>query len=425
MHRLLLVRAPRRWWPPRLRPLWIRLLAPGRRLWQRWQLKLRRVEVRGLEHLRAACAAGQGVLITPNHVSYADPFVLLAASDRARLPFYFMTAWQVFGAAGPLRRLLLRQHGCFSVDREGADFRAFRQAVDVLRGRPNPLVIFPEGDLYRFRDRVTPFHEGAARVALAAARGRRDVVCLPAGITYHHVGDPAPALGRLLDRLERAFRWRPARGQTLGRRVERLTEAAVALKELEYLGSVGSGPLQGRIDALAADILGRLEKDYGAETGDLAVPQRVHWLRRQVVERLDRFDADDTGRGRCQDDLDDLFSVLQVFCYGAGDCAGRDDGDRLAAALDHLEEDVLGAPVAAPRAALSAVLTFGRPVAVEPAGGGRNAAAVLTRALERRVQALLDGRPDAESAPRDDVTPAHPQGERWSLRRTASTSASQ
>ncbi len=397
MHRLLLVRAPRRWWPPRLRPAWIRFLGPGRRLWQRWQLKLQRVEVRGLEHLRQALAAGHGVLITPNHFSYADPFVLLEASDRARLPFYFMTAWQVFGAAGPLRRLLLRQHGCFSVDREGTDVRAFRQAVDVLRREPNPLVIFPEGDLYRLPDRVMPFHEGAASVALSAARGRRTIVCLPTSITYHYVEDPAPKLGRLLDRLERAFRWRPATTRTPEQRVERLTEAAVALKELEYLGAAGAGPLRERIDSLTEDILGRLEWDHGSEPCDAGVPKRVHLLRRQVVERLNRLGADDPRRGRCQDDLDDLFAILQVFCYGADSRPVKTSRERLAAALDHLEEDVLGAPVAAPRAAGAALLTFGQPVAVDPARPGPGAARALTRALEERVQALLGGTPAATS----------------------------
>jgi hypothetical protein len=419
MHRLLLVRAPRRWWPPRLRPFWTRLLAPGRRLWQRWQLKLRRVEVRGLEHLREARAAGLGVLITPNHVSYADPFVLLEASDQARLPFYFMTAWQVFGSAGPLRRLLLRQHGCFSVDREAADVRAFRQAVDVLRERPNPLVIFPEGDLYRLRNRVTPFHDGAARAALFAARGRRRVACLPAGITYHYLGDPAQRIARLLDRLERAFRWRPATGRTPEQRVERLTEAAVALKELEYLGAAGSGPLPARIGALAEDILGRLEWDHGSGPGG-GVPRRVHLLRQQVVERLNRLGADDPRRGRYLGDLDDLFAVLQVFCYGAGVSMRQADEERLAAALDHLEEDVLGAPVAAPRADRAAVLTFGRPVVVAADRSGRVAAPALTRLLEERVQSLLD-----DTLAADPGTPAQPQGTRPSACRTASTSASQ
>jgi 1-acyl-sn-glycerol-3-phosphate acyltransferase len=408
MHRLLLVRAPRRWWSPRLRPLWIRLLRPARRLLQRWQFKLQRVEVDGLEHLRQALATGDGVLITPNHFSYADPFVLLEASDQLRLPFYFMTAWQVFGAAGPLRRLVLRHHGCFSIDREGADVRAFRQALDILRGRPNPLVIFPEGDLYRLKDRVMPFHDGAARVALTAARGRRAIVCLPAGIVYHYIKDPTPNLERLLGRLERAFRWGPGRTRTREQRVERLTEAAVALKELEYLGSARSGPLHERINFLAEDILGRLEWDYGSELRDAGVLKRVHMLRQQVVERQNRLSPDDPRRDQSQDDLNDLFSVLQVFCYGVNSCSEKTDPERMAAALDHLEEDVLGASVAAPRAACTARLTFGEPVAINPARAQLGAARALTHTLEERVQALLGGPlvPEAVRFAPVDIAPA-------------------
>jgi len=370
-----------------------------RRFWQRWQFKLHRVEVRGQEHLRQALAAGHGVLITPNHFSYADPFVLLEASDQARLPFYFMTAWQVFGAAGPLRRLLLRQHGCFSVDRDGADVRAFRQAVDILRRQPNPLVIFPEGDIYRLKGRVMPFHEGAASVALTAARGQRTIICLPASLTYRYLEDPTPKLERLLDRLERTFRWRPERTRTSGQRVERLTEAAVALKELEHLGATGSGALRERIDSLAADILGRLEWDYGLGPRDATVPKRVHRLRRQVVERRDRLSPDDPRRRQSQDHLDDLFSVLQVFCYGADSRSGQADRERVAATLDHLEEDLLGVPVAAARAACAALLTFGPPVAVDPARARPGAAPALTRTIEERVQALLDGTLTPEPVP--------------------------
>jgi hypothetical protein len=102
-----------------------------------------------------------------------------------------------------------------------------------------------------------------------------------------------------------------------------------------------------------------------------------------------------------------------VFCYGVGVRSGPAEAERLAAVLDHLEEDVLGAPVATPRADRAAVLTFGRPVMVPPAGAGRDAARVLTRALEERVQALLDG------------AAARPHGARASPCRAASTSAVQ
>ncbi len=115
-------------------------------------------------------AAGHGVLITPNHCTYSDPYLLHDAADRAGTAAYFMTAWQVFGRSSWITRYVLQKHGAFTVDRDGADRQAFRTAVEILQGKPEPLVLFPEGEMYHLGDQITPFHEGAAAIALAAAR---------------------------------------------------------------------------------------------------------------------------------------------------------------------------------------------------------------------------------------------------------------
>ena len=77
-----------------------------------------------------------------------------------------MIAWQVFARDGWLKAMVLRHHGGFSIDREGTDLSAIRQAREVLQGSKNPLFIFPEGDVYHCNDRITPFREGAAAIAL-------------------------------------------------------------------------------------------------------------------------------------------------------------------------------------------------------------------------------------------------------------------
>ena len=177
MHRLLPPGVPSLWWSPKLSPFWVRFWRPLRRMLQRWQHQLHAIEVRGTEHLRDAVKSGHGVLITPNHFTYTDPFLLSAAADELGTPFYFMTAWQVFATAGWVKRIVLRQHGCFSVDRDGADLRAFRQAAAILQNEANPLVVFPEGEMYHVGERVLPFHEGPATIALSAAKhGRRHIV---------------------------------------------------------------------------------------------------------------------------------------------------------------------------------------------------------------------------------------------------------
>src|SRR5688572_17670005 len=123
------------WWSPSPSARSIRRWRPVRRFRGMWQHGLSEVEVRGAEHVREAMDEGHGVLITPNYPSHADAFALQDAADRLGTPMYFMTAWQVFAMTHRLGRHVLRRHGCFSINREGHDVRAFRQAVEVLERR--------------------------------------------------------------------------------------------------------------------------------------------------------------------------------------------------------------------------------------------------------------------------------------------------
>ena len=136
---------PPRWWGPKLSPWWVRVWRPWRKRQQLRTQQLVEVEVRGLDHLRDAVSSGQGVMITPNHSGHADPYIMYHAADELDRPFYFLTAWQVFQQRTRLGQWILQQHGCFSIDREGTDLRAFRQATEILEQAQSPLVVFPEG----------------------------------------------------------------------------------------------------------------------------------------------------------------------------------------------------------------------------------------------------------------------------------------
>ena len=182
---------PPRWWGPRMNPGWIRFWRPFRKRTQLKKHRLLEVEVRGLQHVRDAVERGEGVLITPNHASHADCHSLYAAVDELGCPVYVMIAWQVFVRDGWLRAMLLRHHGGFSIDREGTDLSAIREAKEILQTRKNPLFIFPEGDVYHCNGRITPFREGPAAIALMAAKkADRPVVCIPCGMKYGYLEDP-------------------------------------------------------------------------------------------------------------------------------------------------------------------------------------------------------------------------------------------
>jgi len=368
----------------------VRLCRPLRKLAQRLVERIHRVEFRGLEHLRAAVAAGNGVLIAPNHCTYSDPYLLYDAADRAGTEAYFMTAWQVFGQSFWLKRYLLQKHGVFTVDRDGADRRAFRTAVEILQRRPEPLVVFPEGEMYHLGDQITPFQEGAAAMAIAAARKTdRPIVCLPCGLKYHHLADPTPQMAGLMDRLEEALHWRPRPDLSLVDRIYRLAEGALALKEIEHAGTVTPGPLPERLAKLSDHVLQRLEERHQLPaTGK--VPERIKRIRRHVLGKLakDELPADEeTSLGR---DLDDLFLIVQLFCYPGDYVSRRPTLERISETLDKLEEDVLNVPLAKPRVPRGAIVALGEPIVVDAAAAGKNGASVLTERLEEHVQSLLD-----------------------------------
>ena len=385
------LQTPPRWWSPKLSPRWIRFWRVFQRHAQFRQQRLVEVEVRGLQNLRGALDRGCGVLVAPNHSAHADCHALVRASEQAGCPFHFMVAWQVFQRGNWFRRTALRHYGCFSVDREGTDHRAMRQAVEILQSSPHPLVIFPEGEVYHRNERITPFREGPAAIAqLAARRAERPVVCVPCSIHYEYLDDPTEELLGVMDRLERAVFWRPRPDLPLEKRIYRLAEALLGLKEYEHLGRTTEGTVPERIAVLQEQVLKGIERRYGIEAGDATVPERVKALRKAAIERLEDLDPNDPARAEAERDLDDLFFVVQLLSYPGDYVAQRPSLERIAETLDKFEEDVLGKSTATIRGTRKAIVTFGEPFPVEKGRDRKASGPGLTRKLEERVQKLLD-----------------------------------
>lgn len=383
--------SPPCWWSPKPSARTIRLLRPVRRLRGMWQHGLSEVEVRGTENVREAMDDDCGVLITPNHPSHADPFALQEAADGLGTPLYFMTAWQVFAMTHRLGRQVLRRHGCFSVNREGHDLQAFRQAVEILEHGRHPLVIFPEGEVFHLNDRTMPFRRGAALAALSAARrSGRPVACVPCGITFEYVTDPTPRLLDIMDLLERRMSWTSRPGTPLIRRIERFAERMLSIKELEHFGETRHGALQVRQTELLDAILAPIESRYSADRASLSVPDRVKRVRRLIIICSEAAPDCEHRRRQCREDMDALFFVMQLFSYPADYLAGSPSLERLSETLDKLEEDVLGVPTATKRGVRRAVVSFGAPIQVGAFDSAPRAAQSLTVTLRSRVQELID-----------------------------------
>lgn len=377
---------PPQWWSPKLTPWVVWASGPFRRRMLRRVQRIVDIEVRGVDHVKDALAAGAGVLITPNHSSHTDPAVLLEAMQN---PSYFMAAWQVFEQANIVRRQVFRLHGCFSVDREGADMRAFRQAVEIVQTKPEPLVIFAEGEVYHVNDTVTPFQDGPAAIAMTAQkRADRDVVCVPCAMKFKYTTDPTAELAELMSRLETQILWRPRPELPLAERIHRFAEGILGVKEVEYRGRTQSGSLPQRIQALAQCVLERIEQRYAIEPAAERLPGRVKTCRREIIKQMEDADAD--ARVSMHIDLDDLFMVVQLFSYPGDYVDTKPTIERMAETLDKFEEDILHAPTATIRASRKATVAFGEPIAAKLASGKKQRVAVLTEKLENAVQNLLD-----------------------------------
>jgi 1-acyl-sn-glycerol-3-phosphate acyltransferase len=381
---------PTRRWDPQLTPWIVRMMRPLIRRDLRRQ-RILEIETRGLDHVRQALSQPAGVLLTPNHSFHYDSYVLIEISHRLQRPFHFLTAWQVFEMGRAFDRWMLQRHGCYSINREGNDVQAFKTSVDILQNSTHPLVVFPEGDIYHHNDRVSPFRDGAAAIALSAAkRSERPIVAIPCAVKAFYLTDPRPELTRLMTQLEATLHWRPHAHLDLSERIYRFAGGLLSLKELEYLNEPKSGDVRDRAQQLAAEVLQRLESKYQLKRNSDEIPDRVKEARRAVIAAMEREEITSDQLAALEVDLDDLFFVIQLYSYPGDYVVERPVIERIAETLDKFEEDVLHVDYPAIRGDRHVVVQFGEPITIPNGRDGKPSVADWTDRLEQQVQSLLD-----------------------------------
>jgi hypothetical protein len=377
---------------------WFRPLGlwANRSLFMERKFRVARLEIEGFERVKALSEGGHAVLLAPNHADHADPHVMIDAIARHGMRSHFMAAREVFeiskGGSWALQKM-----GVFSVDRDGPDLSAIKTAITLLEKSSDPLVIYPEGEIYHHHERLDPLHEGVASILLKAAarlEGGKQAYLVPVGLRFRH--DPAVEstfCGRLA-KLEDRIGWTPRPAMPLDERILRLGAGLLGLKEMEHLGESGRGPLQERLTTLCESLLSAAEARQGRDAKSLTAPERVRAQRYRIRRRL--LDLENppspTEKTALLDDLDRVFTALQAHSYIGDYLLAEATLDRRAETIMKLEEDLLGFPTyPAPRVARVAA---GEPVPVSellgsgeiPAKGG---AGPLTALLESRLIELL------------------------------------
>jgi 1-acyl-sn-glycerol-3-phosphate acyltransferase len=115
--------------------------------------RLYRVDVVGGERIPASGPC----ILTPNHESIVDPFILAVATTR---PIHYMGKAELFRWRPAAA--LLRSLNTFPVERGSGDRAAVTEAARLLEGGA-VLGIFPQGTSKQLERR---WHRGAARLAL-------------------------------------------------------------------------------------------------------------------------------------------------------------------------------------------------------------------------------------------------------------------
>lgn len=393
--------APYQWFPPRYRPpvAWL-MKRLNHACYLRRVQRVDRVEVLGLETLRAMRRESDRLLLLPNHPTHSDAYILVDLLRQAGVRSLVMCAYDVF-LRGRLDSFAMQSLGCFSVDREGSDPKAMKEAMATLERGDFALTIFPEGNVYLQNDLVTPFNEGAAFLALKAFRELCDknvscrMLAVPVSIKVSHVTDVRPRLREEIAKLAAALEVELSPDLPPQTALKRIGVAALR-RNLKLRGHDvdlrDDAPLREVIAVGADAVLDRLEAKLELKNGGDDPPiERVRRVRRAVHEiRTDPARAADH---RAAVSLaDEAMIAFRIASYTDGYLLSKPTVDRVAETVEKLHEDIFdrAMPSLGPRRAFVRV---NEPIDAAPYAAEKKlrvGVERLTRDVEAAVQRGLD-----------------------------------
>ena len=404
---------PYHWFGPKRNQLIALVVRHFNRTWYlRRKKQISEVVVTGSENV-AGLAYQQRVMLVVNHPTHADAAIILEACRHARIWPTFMAAYDVF-LRSRFDAFVMQRLGAFSVDREGSDSRAMKHATEVLMRKSHPLTIFPEGNVYLEIDRVSPFHDGAAFMALRAQKDLpfedETIYALPVSIKATYIDDIRAPL--------------KAQIELLAQRVDvDISHAASPAAALRIIGTAAlhrnlktrgldtpeSDVPRELIEHAAGIILSKLEAklDLQPRPTDSYV-DRVRKARRIIHEvRTDSARvADHAAAGTW---ADEAMLAYRLLSYSGQYAAEKPTLDRLAETTEKMTEDIHRA-MPQPFGRRRAIVHFGAPMAVSEylADGAklRQAVGALTADLESSVQAGVDDMNQANTARGAELWPA-------------------
>ena len=340
---------------------------------------------------------GARLLLLPNHSTHSDPQIMIEACRQVGLWSFFMAAYDVFERDSKVAWMMQRM-GAFSVNRDGSDRQSLKDAIETVIDGRYALTVFPEGNVYLMNDRVTPFLDGPAYIAMKAQQEMKEsgrIFAVPVSIKVTHVTDARHTVEQML--LDMA--------QKLGVEfddeaiVDKVHKVGIAMvqRNLKMRGFLPPNPdysdLPGLLRQSAELILTRLEEKIGIEPrkpDDLmdrfrGVRREIHKVRADPDREIDHAVAAIWA--------DEAIVAFRILSYAGNYLSVKPTLDRVGETVEKLQEDLYGKGVP-PYAKRTAYVRFGDPIDVSEqlaaAAKPRLAMAALTDQFEEGVQVGLD-----------------------------------
>jgi len=361
----------------------------------------------GAEAFHQSLAQKAGMLLTPNHSRWPDPLVMGVFGIEAKQYLYYVASYHLFRQSKVMGWILNRIGG-YSIWREGSDRESIKTTARILAEAERPVVLFPEGTWFRQNDRVAPLQDGLSLITRQAIKQTdRPIVVHPVGIKYWLLEDPMPEMKRRMGLMERGLGWQSQDHLHLVARIEKLTAAVLALKEIEYLGASQIGSIDERIASLMASQLERIERAHMGKTFEGWVLERIRRLRQALSRRLLEERGNPEVAALLKKDLDTLLFCENINAHAHDYLLELPGPERLAEAVQRLEE-ILTDEMEVAIVPMGVTVTIGKAVDVRTfstrkadKSGGDPLVQYLRGAIQERVDYLRAKGPPAEwGAPR-------------------------
>lgn len=343
-----LIEKPYKFMPPK-KATWPIKLIMYSGIYKRWLKKTEGVvaaEVRGAQRIKASIDAGHSIMLTPNHTRTADPIVMGHLGREVGCTFYAMASWHLFNQNW-FYTWMMRALGAFSVNRESIDRQSIDMAVQLLTDADRVFVLFPEGTTSRTNDRLMELMDGPSFIARTAAKRRQKkdggkVVVHPVAIRYLFQGDIQQACDQTLGDIERRITWREQTDLDLIARLEKLGNALLTLKELQYDAPSREGSFVERQKRLINHLLFPLEREWLGREADPneGIQIRIKNLRMKIFPPIARGEVDSQERARRWKHLEDTYLAQQLDCYPKDYVKEFPSVDRILETIERFEEDL-------------------------------------------------------------------------------------